>query len=68
MLVLDRREMADLIGNLRTRAGKPDRMFYCAFNSKAEVVLTRGAVEHRDITQFTFSNRAEKIRKFLGAA
>ena len=68
MLVFERREMADLIASLRTRSGKPDRMFYFGFNSVDRVMLTRGAAEHRDFTSHTFANRLSLIRTFLGAA
>jgi hypothetical protein len=68
ILVFERREMAELISSLPTRAGKADRMFYFAFNSADHVVMTRGAAEPRDFTSHTFSHRVALIRMFPRAA
>ena len=68
LLILGRQEMAELVGNLRTRSGNPDRMFYLAFDAPDRVTLTRGAADHRDFTSFAFANRISLLRNFLGAA
>jgi hypothetical protein len=65
LLVFTREEMSGVISSLRTRSGKPDKMFYFGFDSPEQVVQTRGAPEDRDCTDFTFANRLPMLRAVL---
>jgi hypothetical protein len=67
LLLFRRDEMAELLASLRTKSGLPDRMFYFGFDSPEQVVLTRGAAEERDFTDFTFSKRVVLLRDSLSA-
>lgn len=43
VLVFSRDEAATLLANVKTRGGKPDRMFGFGFDSPDEAYLTRGS-------------------------
>jgi hypothetical protein len=62
LLVFKRKEMAEFIASLRTRGGRVDRMFGFGFDSPKRVLHTRGAVEHRDVTRYTFEKRVTDLQ------
>ena len=68
LLLLRRKEIADLMSSLRTRSGKVDSMFYFGFNKPDCVVLTRGAPEHRDVSSLTFAARLPLLKEYLAGA
>jgi len=65
LLLFRREEMAQLISSLRTRSGARERMFYFEFDTPQQVLLTRGAVEPRDVTSHTLSTSLPLLREFL---
>ncbi len=67
LLLFRRDEMSEFLASLRTKSGVPDRMFYFGFDSPDQVVLTRGAAEERDFTDFTFSKRVVLLKECLSA-
>ncbi len=68
LLLLRRKEIADLMSSLCTRKGKVDSMFYFGFNKPDCVVLTRGAREHRDVSSLTFAARLPLLEEYLAGA
>ena len=66
LLLFTRQQMTELICSLRTRSGRPDHMFYLAFDSPERVILTRGAAEAQDFSSYTFKNQLGTLRAYLG--
>lgn len=68
VLVFSRDEAATLLANVKTRGGKPDRMFGFGFDSPDEAYLTRGSEtgEHVSYSAHLFQRQISRIRRALG--
>lgn len=53
VLMFTQEEMKSFISELKTRGGKPDSKFGFGFNSKSEIILTRGD-QHRTMKELFF--------------
>ena len=62
--------MKSFFTNCRTRGGKPDKMFYFAFDKPEAVYQTRGNQRgHQpDFSHFLLDSRIAQIQKVLDAA
>jgi len=67
LLLFTRKEMDQFIASLRKSSGEVEKhMFYFAFDTPENVVLTRGgAGKTPDFTKFTFHSRLPMLREFL---
>ena len=68
ILVFSNPEAALLLNNVKTRGGKPDRMFGFGFDSSDQAYLTRGSEtgEHIDYSAHLFIRQINRIRRALG--
>jgi len=68
VLVFSHKEAAALLANVKTRGGKPDRMFGFGFDSSDQAYLTRGSEtgEHVDYAAHLFTRQISRIRRALG--
>lgn len=68
VLVFSHKEAATLLANVKTRGGKPDRMFGFGFDSSDQAYLTRGneTGEHVDYSAHLFTRQISHIRLALG--
>lgn len=59
--------MRDILDNCRTRAGKPDRMFYFSFDTPDRVFQTRGIHDgtEKEYSRFLLDHRISEIEKKL---
>jgi hypothetical protein len=59
-LVFSNEEMSEFMESVKTRKGKPDRMFGFGFDSPTEVLLTRGDATgvQKDFSSHLFNSRA----------
>jgi hypothetical protein len=67
VLVFSHAEAAKLLTSVRTRGGKPDRMFGFGFDLPTQAYLTRGneTGEHVDYSAHLFSRQISRIRLAL---
>ena len=68
VLVFSHKEAAELLANVKTRAGRPDRMFGFGFDSSDQAYLTRGSETgaHVDYSAHLFTCQISRIRRALG--
>lgn len=68
VLVFSQKEAVTLLANVKTRGGKPDRMFGFGFDSSDQAYLTRGSEtgEHVDYSAHLFTRQISHIRLALG--
>ena len=68
ILVFSHTEAARMLANIKTRGGKPDRMFGFGFDSPDQAYLTRGSEtgEHIDYSLNLFTRQIHYIRRALG--
>jgi hypothetical protein len=68
VLVFSHKEAAALLSKVKTRGGKPDRMFGFGFDSSDQAYLTRGSEtgEHVDYSAHVFPRQIGHIRQALG--
>jgi hypothetical protein len=68
VLVFSHQEAADLLASVKTRSGKPDKMFGFGFDSANEAYLTRGSEtgEHIDYSHHLFKRQISRIRRAIG--
>jgi hypothetical protein len=68
ILVFSHQEAARMLANIKTRGGKPDRMFGFGFDSPDQAYLTRGSEtgEHIDYSAHLFTRQINHIRRVLG--
>ena len=66
-LLFTQREMIDFMENIKTKSGKPDRMFGFGFDNLDEVFLTRGfeTGPQIDCSRFLFKAQLPRIQKAL---
>jgi len=67
-LVFSHAEIGHLMSNVKTRGGKPDKMFGFGFDSADQAYLTRGSEtgEHIDYASHLFVRQTANIRAALG--
>lgn len=67
IMVFTRSEMRTFMASVKTRQGKPDRMFGFGFDTAHQAFLTRGSESRRreDFSQHLFVHRASQIRQAL---
>ena len=64
ILVFLYEEMLEFINNVKTKSGKPDRMFGFGFDDLKEIVLTRGG-ERNNYSNYLLDNRIDMIRNLF---
>ncbi len=67
ILLFTHAEMHDFLASVRTRDGRPDRMFGFGFDSEAEVFQTRGDQQrrHKSFTEYLVASKIGVLRTFL---
>ena len=70
VLVFTREEMETLLASLRTRGGKPEKMFDFGFSTPKKVFQIRGVQTGARVDQsaHVFKNQVSRLRRKLGAA
>jgi len=68
VMIFSHTEMQRLMSSVKTRTGKPDKMFGFGFDAPNQAFLTRGneTGEHIDYSKHLFEHQAPTIRKALG--
>ena len=67
IMVFSYSEMKKFIGSVKTRVGKPDRMFGYGFNDDKKITLTRGDMhrKNKNYSKHLLLNQISKIKKSL---
>lgn len=68
VLVFSHKEASELLANVKTRAGNPEKMFGFGFDSSNQAYLTRGSEtgEHVDYSAHLFVRQISRICRALG--
>ncbi len=69
-LVFSNRQMSEFMANIKTKGGKPDRMFGFGFDTPKEVLLTRGSQSgtHTDYSSHLFASQLEGVKFALASS
>lgn len=65
LLVFNENEMKKFLTGLVTRRGKPEDKFGFGFDDLKNVYLTRGAPKVKEISEYLFHKKVNKIKKML---